>query len=158
MLPIFATGGKKKPKKKNRGKGKSKPAPQTTLSLEGPKTPVQQLQILSKSAPADEDEATEEMPVEIVEELVSNGFMSVMEEHFAKLYRKIENLKVAVSTLKTTVVSLVEENKKMGERRGNAPDPELQPPATPRTSAQDRTIRPRQVLPAPRKRVGTPLA
>jgi len=54
-----------------------------------------------------------------------------MEGHFAKLYTKIDNLNTEVSPLKTTVASLVEENKMMGEVRGNAPDPELQPPAKP---------------------------
>jgi len=98
------------------------------------------------------------LPVEIVEELVGRAFISVMEGHFAKLYTKIDNLKTEVSTLTTTVASLVEENKKMSEVRGNAPDPELQPPTTPRTPTKDLTIRPRPVLPAPRKRVGTPLA
>jgi hypothetical protein len=51
----------------------------------------------------------------------------------------------------------VEENKKLGEVRGNAPDPEMQPPTTPATPKKDLTIRPR-ILPAPRKRVGMPLA
>jgi len=100
----------------------------------------------------------EDLPVEIVEELVGRAFISVMEGHFAKLYMKIDNLKTEVSTLKTTVASLVEENKKMGEVRGNAPDPELQPPATPRTPKKDLMIRLRPVLPAQWKRVGTPLA
>ena len=63
--------------------------------------------------------------------MVGKAFISVMEGHFEKLYSKMDNLKTEVSTLKTTVASLVEENKKMGEVRGNAPDPELQPPATP---------------------------
>jgi len=46
----------------------------------------------------------------------------------------------------------------MGEVRGNAPDPELQPPAPPCTPKKDLMIRPLPVLPAPRKRAGTPLA
>ena len=55
------------------------------------------------------------------------------------------------------MASLVEENKKWGKDRGNAPDPEKQPPATPATPKKDLTIRPRPQL-QPRKRVGTPLA
>jgi len=98
------------------------------------------------------------MPIEIVEELVGKAFISVMEGHVAKLYLKINNLSAEVSTLKTTVASLVEENKMMRKVRGNAPDPELQPSATPQTPIKDLMIRPRPVLPAPRKRVGTPLA
>jgi len=58
--------------------------------------------------------------------------------------------------LKTTVVSLVDENKKLGEVRGNAPDPEMQPPTTPKTPTKDLTVRPRPHC-QPRKRVGTPL-
>jgi len=125
-------------------------------SLGGSKTPQQQ-RLAPEKVFTDEGQQ-EDMPIEIVEELVGKAFISVMEGHFAKLYSKIDNLKTEVSTLKTTVVSLVEENKKMGEVRGNAPDPELQPPAIPRTPTKDFTIRPRPVLPAPRKRVGTPLA
>jgi len=59
-----------------------------------------------------------------------------------------------VSPLKTSVANLVEENTTMGEVRGNAPDPELQPPETPRTPTQDLTIRPRPVLPALRTQAG----
>jgi len=158
MLPIFATSGKKKPTKK-KGKGKSRPAPEKDLSSGGSKTPQQQQRILSEEVHTTKDEATGEMPIEIVEELVSKAFISVMEGHFTKLYMKIDNLKTEVSTLKTTVASLVEENEKMGEVRGNAPDLELQPPVTPRTPTKDLTIgRPRPVLPALRKRVGMPLA
>jgi len=84
------------------------------------------------------------MPIAIVEELVGKACISVMEGHFAKLYTKINNLKTEVSTLKTTAASLVEENKQMGEVRRNAPDPELQPPATQRTPTKDLTIWPHQ--------------
>jgi len=91
MLPIFATGGKKKPKKK-KGKGKATPAPATKTSLGGSlKLPVvdlgpkQQQRFLSETVPTDKDEVTGEMPIEIVEELVGKAFISVMEGHFAKL-------------------------------------------------------------------------
>ena len=155
MLPIAASfGGKKKPKKK-KGKGKQ-PAPEKQSSG-GSKTPQQQQRTVSEKVFTDEDQQ-EDLPIEIVEELVGKACITVMEGHFAKLYTKIDNLKTEVSTLKTTVASLVEENKKMGEVRGNAPDPELQPPATPSTPTKDLTRRPRPVLPAQRKRVGTPLA
>ena len=143
------------PRSKKRGKGKA-PAPKKKSSG-GSKTPQQQPRFAPKKVFTDEGQQ-EDLPVEIVEELVGKAFISVMEGHFAKLYTKIDNLKTEVSTLKTTVASLVEENKKMGEVRGNAPDPELQPPATPRTPTKDLTIRPRPVLPAQRKQVGTPLA
>jgi len=98
------------------------------------------------------------VPIEIVDELVGKAIISVVEGHFAKLHSKIDNLRTEGSTLKATVESLVEENKKMGEVRGNVPDPELQPPGTPQTPTKDLTIRPWPVLPAPRMRVGTPLA
>jgi hypothetical protein len=61
-----------------------------------------------------------------------------------------------VSTLKTTVASLVEENKKLGEVRRGVPDPEMQQQTMPRTPTIDLTIRPRPQL-QPGKRVGTPL-
>jgi hypothetical protein len=48
--------------------------------------------------------------------------------------------------------SLVEENTKLGEVRGNAPDLEKQPPITPRTPKNDLTIRPHIQL-VPRKLV-----
>jgi len=143
------------PRSKKKGKGK-KPAPKKKSSG-GSKTPQQQQRTASEKVSTNEDQQ-EDLPIEIVEELVGKAFISGMEGHFAKLYTKIDNLKTEVSTLKTTVASLVEENKKMGEVRGNAPDPELQPPATPCTPKKDLTIRPRPVLPAPRKRVGMPLA
>jgi len=143
------------PRAKKKGKGKL-PAPKKKSSG-GSKTPQQQQRFVPEEVFTDEGQQ-EYLPSEIVEELVGKAFISVMEGHFAKLYTKIDNLKTEVSTLKTTVASLVEENKKMGEVRGNAPDPELQPPATPRTPKKDLTIRPRPVLPASRKRVGTPLA
>jgi len=133
------------------------PAPKKQ-SLGVSQTPIQQQQrAVSKEVFTDEDQQ-EDLPIEIVEELVGKAFISVMEWHFAKLYTKIDNLQTEVSTLKITVASLVEENTKMGQVRGNAPDPELQPPAAPRTPTQDLTIRPRPVLPAARKQVGTPLA
>jgi len=101
------------------------------------------------------------MPQDMAEKIVGTAVIKVMEGHFAKLYSKIDNLKTEVSTLKTTVASLVEENKKLGEVRGNAPDPEMQPPTTHvlglTTPKKDLTIRPRPQL-QPRKRVGTPLA
>jgi len=121
MLPIFAdTGGKKKPKKK-KGKGKSTtPAPKTTTSSGGSKTPQQQ-KTMSEKVFTDEDEALD-MPQDMIEMIVRMAVIKVMEGHFAKLYSKINNLKTEVSTLKTTIGSLVEENKKLGEVRGNVPD------------------------------------
>jgi len=129
MLPIFATSGGKKKPKKNKGKGEA-PAPKIT-SLGGSKTPLQQQRILSESGCTDKGKATEEIPIEIGEELVSKAFISVVEGHFATLYSKIDNLKTEVSTLKTTVVSLVEENKMLGEVGRHAPDPEKQQTMTP---------------------------
>jgi hypothetical protein len=155
MLPIFASSGKKKPKKK-KGKGKATPAPKMIESLGVSKTPVRQ-QMESEHFYEGEEEQIEQMPVDVAEKIVGTAVIKVMEGHFAKLYSKIDNLKTEVSTLKTTVASLVEENKKLGEVRGNAPDPETQPPATPTTPKKDLTIRPRPQL-QPRKRVGTPLA
>jgi len=145
------------PKKKGKGKA---PAPKKITSSGGSKTPQQPKRIASEKVFTDEDQQ-EELPIEIVEELVGKAFISVMEGHFAKLYSKIDNLKTEVSTLKTTVASLVEENKKLGKVRGNAPDLEMQPPTipatVPTTPKKDLTIRPRPQL-QPRKRVGTPLA
>jgi hypothetical protein len=153
MLRFLPSGGNEKPKKK-KGKGKKKkPAPKTIMSSGASTTPLQQERSGSEKVFTDEDQH-KEMPIEIVEELVSKAFISVMEGHFAKLYSKLDNLKTEVSTLKTKVANLVEDNKKFGEVRVNAPDPEKQPPAMPR---KDLTIRPRPQL-QPRKRVGTPLA
>ena len=162
MLPIFASsGGKKKPKKK-KGKGKMvTPAPKTTTSLGLSKTPIQQQMNLLEEAYANKSDDLD-MPQDMVEKIVGTAVTKVMEGHFATLYSKIDNLKTEVSTLKTTVASLVEEYKKLGEVRGNAPDPEMQPPTTPApvptTPKKDLTIRPRPVLPAQRKRVGMALA
>jgi len=152
MLHVL-TDKPRTPKKKGKGKA---PAPKKTMSSGGSKTPQQPKRTASEKVFTDEDRQ-EELPIGIVEELVGKAFISVMEGHFAKLYTKIDNLNTEVSTLKTIVASLVEENKKMGEVRGDAPDPELQPPATPRTPTKHLTIRPRPVLPALRMRVGTPL-
>jgi len=104
-----------------------------------------------------EEEEIEQMPVDVAEKIVGTAVIKVMEGHFAKLYSKIDNLKTEVSTFKTIVASLVEENTKLGEGRGNAPDPEKQPPATPVTPKKDLTIGPRPQL-QPRKQVGRPLA
>jgi len=157
MLPIFASsGGKKKPKKKGKGKT-TMPAAKTTTSLGGSKTPTrQQMELLEKAYP-DESDDDLDMPQGMAEKIVGTAVIKVMEGHFAKLYSKIDNLKTEVSTLKTTVASLVEENKKLGEVRGNMPDPEKQPPVMPTTSKKDLTIRLRPQLQT-RKRVGTPLA
>jgi hypothetical protein len=157
MLPIFASsGGKKKPKKK-KGKGKATtPGPKTITSSGVSKTPNRQ-QMESGFSLEDEEKQIEEMPQDVAEKIVGTAVIKVMEGHFAKLYSKIDNLKTEVLTLKTTVASLVEENQKLGEVRGNAPDPEMQPPATPATPKKELTIRPRPQL-QPRKRVGTPLA
>jgi len=155
MLPIFASGGKKKPKKK-KGKGKATPAPKTITSSGVSKTPSLR-RMESESFFEGEERQIEEMPQDVAEKIVGTAVIKVMEGHFAKLYSKIDNLKMEVSTLKTTVASLVEENKKLGEVRGNAPDPEMQPPTTPATPKKDLTIRPRPQLQL-RKRVETPLA
>jgi len=129
MLPVFATGGKKKLQKK-KGKGK-RPAQRDDESLGGPlKLPQQQTPAESEKVFTDKDQQ-EAMPIDIVEELVGKAFISLMEEHFANLYSKIDKRKTEVSTLKITVASLVEHNKKSGDVRGNVPDPELQPPTTP---------------------------
>jgi len=156
ILGFLASGGIEKPKKK-KGKGKKKkPAPKTTTSSGVSKTPQQQQRRVSEEVSTYEDQQ-EDMPIEIVEELVGKAFISVMEGHFTKLYSKIDNLKMEVSTLKTTVASLVEENKKFGEVGRHAPDPEKQQTTTPHTPKKDLTIMPRPQL-QPRKRVGTPLA
>jgi len=151
-------GGKKKKPKKKKGKGKATPAPEKTTSSGAFKTPTRKPTTMSELASMAEEEQQLEMENEMAEEIVGKAFTKVMDTRFAKLYSKIDNLKTEVSTLKTTVASLVEENKKLGEVRGNAPDPEMQPPATPATPKKDLTIRPRPVLPAQRKRAGTPLA
>jgi hypothetical protein len=146
MLPIFAPGGKKKPKKK-KGKGKSTtPAPKMTMSSGVSKTPTPQQMKLLKEAYADESDDDLEIPQDMAEKIVGTAVIKVMEGHFAKLYSKINNLKTEVSTLKTTVASLVEENKMLGKVRGNAPDLEMQPPmipvTVPTTPKKDLTIRP----------------
>jgi hypothetical protein len=111
----------------------------------------------SESFLEDEERQIEEMPIDVAEKIVRTAVIKVMEGHFAKLYSKIDNLKTEVSMLKTTVACLLEENKKLGEVRGNVPVPEMQPPTTPRTPKKDLTIRPRPQLQT-RKLVGTPLA
>jgi len=126
MLPIFASGGKKKPKKK-KGKGKTTtPAPKTITSSGVSQTPIQQQMNLLKTVYADEGDDDLDMPQDMAEKIVGTAVIKVMEGHLAKLYSKIDNLKTEVSTLKTTVASLVEENKKLGEVRRHAPDPEMQ--------------------------------
>jgi hypothetical protein len=156
MLPIFASGGKKKPKKQ-KGKGKAtKPEPKTITSSGASKTPTIQTMNLLEEAYADESDDLD-MPQDMAEKIVGTAVIKVMEGHFAKLYSKIDILMTEVSTLKTTVASLVQENKKFSEVRGNAPVPEMQPPTTPATPNTDLTIMPRPQLQT-RKRVGTPLA
>jgi hypothetical protein len=87
--------------------------------------------------------------------MVSVAFIKVMEGHFAKLYSKIDNLNMDISTLKTA--NLAKENTMLGNIRRNASDPEKQPPAIPRTPKKHRTIR--LVLPpSSQRRIGTPLA
>jgi hypothetical protein len=156
MLPIFASGGKKKPKKK-RGKGKAiMPGPTTITSSGVSKTPTWQ-QMEFKSFLEDEEQTIEEMFQDVAEKIVGTAVVKVMEGHFPKLYSKIDNLKTEVLTLKTTVANLVEENKKLGEVGRHAPDPEKQQTMEPRTPKKDLTIRPRPQL-QPCKQVGTPLA
>jgi hypothetical protein len=48
----------------------------------------------------------------------------------AILYFPIKNIVYKVREFRTTVVSLVEENKKLDKVRGNVPDPETQLPVT----------------------------
>jgi hypothetical protein len=157
MLPIFASGGKKKPKKKQ-GKGKSMPAPTTVMSSGVSQTPIRDsTMILPEKIPVYAGDDDFEMPQGVAEKIVGTAVIKVMKGHFKKLYSKIDNVKTELSTLKTTVASLVEENKKLRKVRGNAPDSEKQPPSTPETPKKDLTIRPRPHF-EPRKRVGTPLA
>ena len=156
MLPIFASGGKKKPKMEN-CKGKKKtPAPETITSSGVSKTPSEQ-QMMSESLFENEEQEIENMSQDVAEKIVGTAVIKVMEGHFAKLYSKINNLKTEGSMLKTTVASLVEENKKLGEVRRHAPDLEMQQQMTPQTPKKDLTIRPRQQFQL-FKRVGTPLA
>jgi len=125
MLPIFAVGGKKKPKKK-KGKGKTMTsAPKTITSSGVSQTPIQQQVDLLETVYADESGDDLDMSQDMAEKIVGTAAIKLMEGHFAKLYSKIDNLKTEVSMLKTTVASLVEENKKLGEVRGNALDPEM---------------------------------
>jgi hypothetical protein len=157
ILGFLASRGKEMPKKKRNGKGKkTRPAPKTITSSGVSKTPIPQ-QMESKPFLEDEDIQIEDMPQDMAEKIVGTAIIKVMEGHFAKLYSKIDNLKTEASTIITTVVSLVEENKKLGEVRGNEPVPEMQPPTTPATPDTDLTITPRPQLQT-RKRVRTPLA
>jgi uncharacterized coiled-coil DUF342 family protein len=140
MLPIFASGGKKKPKKK-KGKGKATtPAPKTITSSGVSKTPTRQ-QMESEFFMEDEEQQIENMPQDVAEKIVGTAVVKVMEGHFAKLYSKIDNLETEVSTLKTTVASLVEENKMLGKVRRHAPDLEMQQQTTPLTPKTDLAIR-----------------
>ena len=92
--------------------------------------------------------------MEVAEEIVRTAFTTVTEKHFAMLYSNIDNQMREVPMLKTTVASLVENNKMLEKVRGNAPDLEMQPPATPPTRKEDLTISPR-LPPAPSKRGGS---
>jgi hypothetical protein len=62
------------------------------------------------------------MPHDIVMEIVQMAFIKVMKGHFTKLYTKIDNLKMELSTLITMVASIVDENNRLGEVRENVPD------------------------------------
>jgi hypothetical protein len=66
-------------------------------------------------------------------EVVGTAFTSGMDGHLAKLYSIIDNLRMEVLTLKPTVSSLVEENKKLGEDRRRVPDPKKQQTILPET-------------------------
>jgi len=148
----------KKRGQKRKGKGKAAPAPKTITSSGVSKTLIrQQTTFLPKKTPVYEGDDNLHMSQDMAEKIVGTAVIKVMEEHFTTLNWKIDNLKMDVSTLMTTVTSLVEENKKLGEVRGTAPDPEKQPPATPETPKKDLTIKPRPQLEM-RKRVGTPSA
>jgi len=141
MLPIFASGGgeEKRPKKK-KGKGKRLPAPEkklalTTTSLGGSSKlsvgdvgPKQQPRMKSEEIFIYKD-GNIDLFHEAAMGMVATASIKAIDGHFTKLYSKIDNLKCKVKTLKTTVKSLVEENKKLGEVKGeNTSDPEKQPP------------------------------
>jgi len=55
------------------------------------------------------------MPHDIVVEMVRMGFIKVMDRHFAKLYTKIENIKMELLMLNRMVASIVDENKSRGK-------------------------------------------
>jgi hypothetical protein len=75
--------------------------------------------------------------------MVATACIKAIDGHFTKLYSKIDNLKCKVKTLKTTVKSLAEENKKLGEVKGeNTSDPEKQPPVTAVTPTKNLMISP----------------
>ena len=147
MLPISATSGGKKKPKKTKGKGKATtPAPKTIMSSGVSKTPIKQQLNLLETVYADDSDDDLEMSNDMAEKIVGTAVIKVMNGHFTKLYSKIDNLKMELSTLTTTVASVVEENNKLGKVRGNAPDPEKQPPTNPAmvptTPKKDLTLRP----------------
>jgi hypothetical protein len=156
MLPPGASPGSGKSPKKKKGKG-AKLAPKKFTSSGVSQTPIQE----QTRAQSEEISITKDGNIDLSHDaamnMVSMAYIKAMDGNFAKLYLKIDNLKTEVSTLKTTVASLVKENNKLGEVRRNAPDPEKQPPVTPRTPVKDLTIRPAQP-PALRRRVEKPLA
>jgi hypothetical protein len=157
MLPRNTSPGSgKSRKKKRKGKGSSQvPAPKKTTSLEGSsKLPQQQME--SKEIFINKD-GNIDLSHDAAMNMVSKVFIKFIEGHFAKLYSKIDNLKTEETLLKTTVASLAVENKKLGEVRGNVPDPETQSPMIPITPTKDFMIRPAPP-PAPQKQVGTLLA
>jgi len=65
------------------------------------KTPQQQKRIESEKVFTEKDHLSE-MPQEVAKEMVGTAFIKAMDGQFAKLYSKIDNLKMEVSTLKTT--------------------------------------------------------
>jgi hypothetical protein len=90
-------------------------------------TRIQQQTNLLEKAYADKSDDFD-IPQDMAEKIFRTAVIKVMEGYFVKLYLKIDNLKKEVSMLQTTIACHVEENKKLGEVRGNAPDPEMQPP------------------------------
>jgi hypothetical protein len=94
------------------------------------------------------------MPIEILEEFVSEALIFVMEGHLTRLNSKINNLRMQLSMLNTTVASHVEEHTRLCNVGRHAPDREKQQTTISRTPLQDFTIILRQQLES-HTRVGT---
>lgn len=154
MLPIFASGGGEEKKPKKKGKGKRLPAPEKKLALAttslggssklpvGDFGPKQQTKMKSEEIFIYKD-GNIDLSHEAAMGMVATAYIKAIAGHFTKLYSKIDNLKCKVKTLKTTMKSLVEENKKLGEVKGeNTLDPEKQPPVTPVTPTKNLMISP----------------
>jgi hypothetical protein len=129
MLGYLPSGGDEKPKKKKSNGMKKKLAPK--MMIPGVSKPPSRQQMQSGSFLEDEEQMIEEMPQDVAEKIVGTVVIKGMEGHFAQLNPKINNLKKDVSTIKTTVASLVEENKKLGKVRRHVPASEMQQQMTP---------------------------